>query len=109
VPHRVEIVRARDADATVGYALADHDPDAPVYVDELVVDSACRGEGIGELVLREVARRALNEGADTIALRPIRDADLERREAWFTSFGFRPRDDRDIWEADARSVAEGRL
>ena|SRR5579862_8995367 len=91
---------AQDADRLVGYLLA-----AFVFsfeyggrmaeVDELFVEEASRGRGIGRQLL-ETARHALEqEGCAALQLQ-VAD-DNRRAQKFYSSFGFRPKQGYRLW------------
>jgi ribosomal protein S18 acetylase RimI-like enzyme len=60
------------------------------WVEDVVVDEAARGQGVGEALSREALRRAEAAGARTVDLtsRPSREA----ANRLYQRLGFRPRD-----------------
>ena len=96
---REGVAQIADADgAAVGYALARFGDQGPttVYVTDLWVDPAWRGQDVGRELLRRVAREGLERGSTHLLL----DVDPRNREAiaFYDQLGF---------EEDARILRVG--
>ena len=75
----VTVLIARDGDAIVGslsLALFPIPTGVRAWIEDVVVDEAARGQGVGALLTREALRRAQEAGARTVDLttRPSREA-----------------------------------
>ncbi|MDQ4134018.1 MAG: GNAT family N-acetyltransferase [Actinomycetota bacterium] len=71
------------------------------WIEDVVVDQAARGQGVGEALSREALRRAAEAGARTVDLtsRPSREA----ANRLYRRLGFQPRETNVYrWAADSR-------
>ena len=77
----VEVLIAKDGDRYAGYALffpffASFRGQHGYYLDDLYIDPAFRGTGLGEALLREIARLGAERGFERIDLQ-VRDGNIK--------------------------------
>lgn len=89
--HGSWIVVARCGRRAIGYAqvVRSGEGSPGCYLEEVVVEPRYRGRGVGRGLVREAARWMLEQGFESIYAVALRDADRQRREAWFESLGLR--------------------
>lgn len=69
-----------------------------VYIQDLYVDEAARGEGLGARLVHETVRRARERGADHLRLAV--DHRNTSAQGFYSKLGMRLRDDEHIYQAD---------
>lgn len=69
-----------------------------VYIQDLYVDDAARGEGLGARLVSETVRRARERGANHLRLAV--DHRNESAQGFYRKVGMRLRDDEQIYQAD---------